>query len=176
MDKIFILPNFQSPFKDTSIFSVEERVTMIDLVISSCNDKKISFLDTELKSSKMAYTIDTISSLKMIMPDSLLYFVLGSDSFFELHRWKSYEKLVEMVHFIIFKRDAVSPLDYDSYLERELPFVSSERFVFLDNDAFNVSSTMVRQKLFQLETISHLVPKSVNSYIESLPRFQEIRK
>ena len=55
-----------------------------------------------------SYSVDTARHWKTLEPGSDLYWILGSDQWVTLSRWKDYRKLAQMVKFLVFPRPEIA--------------------------------------------------------------------
>lgn len=58
----------------------------------------------EIQREGTTYTIDTIKSLQSKYRNTEFYFIIGSDSFYNIHKWKNYKELLSLCKFIVAKR------------------------------------------------------------------------
>ncbi len=93
--------------------------------------------DIELKRGGVSYTIDTVSHFRKKFPKAQLFLIIGEDNVAGLPRWKNIEALEKTAKFIVIERDW-----------------------------FDVSSTLIRQKLEQKKSIRYLTPDGVIRYIK----------
>lgn len=132
-DKIMVIPNKIGHFKsEDDLASWQDRLAMIELGLKDLKGVScpIEINKIELEAKKMIYSIDVIESIKKEYPKAELYFLIGSDQVAKLDYWRKSEKLKTLVTFIVSKRN-----------DR---FKSSELLV-LNNDVYDVSSSLVRQ-------------------------------
>ncbi|WP_169729009.1 nicotinate-nucleotide adenylyltransferase [Desulfatirhabdium butyrativorans] len=186
MDRIVLIPAALPPHKrGRQIASVADRRAMIDLAIGSDPDILVS--DIEILREGPSYTIDTIENLLAAYPctDSL-YLAMGSDAFVELDTWRDWERIPALVSILVLKRPSVETPGnlVDDRVERYLrdvlgygapeqggaqPEVWHHR-VWLPVrvaaiDAMHVSSSDIRQRIRNGESIRDLVPPAVERYI-----------
>jgi nicotinate-nucleotide adenylyltransferase len=67
-----------------------------------------SVSDWELKRQAPSYSVDTARRWRALDPGSDLYWILGSDQWVTLSRWKDYRKLAQMVKFLVFPRPEIA--------------------------------------------------------------------
>ena len=99
-------------------------------------NQKIFLSKLEIEQGKPMYAIDTVKLLLKKYPKDNFFWIIGSDNFKTLNKWKSYEELLDLIPFIIVPRTK------DNY-----------------------SSTIIREKVKNGLSIKGLVPHSVNKYI-----------
>jgi nicotinate-nucleotide adenylyltransferase len=187
MDQIVLIPAAHPPHKrGRQIASVADRRAMIDLAIGS--DPAIRVSDIEILREGPSYTIDTIEDLLATYPQTdRLYLAMGSDAFVELDTWRDWQRILALVSLLVLKRPSVEgrAMVVDNRVERYLqdvlgysapeqgglqqPEVWHHR-VWLPVrvaaiDAMNVSSSDIRQRVQNGESIRDLVPLTVERYI-----------
>ena len=64
--------------------------------------------DWEVKRQAPSYSVDTARHWKAMNPGSDLYWILGSDQWVTLPRWKDYRILAQMVKFLVFPRPEIA--------------------------------------------------------------------
>ena len=109
VDRIVLMPTFQSPHKDAASISAHHRYEMLKRLISELPQSfyhRITYQvsDYELSLKKVTWTYDTVLHVKSLHPNQPVYLILGSDSFFNLHTWKCCSELVAGCSFIVIKR------------------------------------------------------------------------
>jgi nicotinate-nucleotide adenylyltransferase len=121
-------------------------------------DEKIFISTIENVLSKPSYTINTIMRLKEEHPETLFYFCLGEDSLEHFHKWKYYDRILDEVKLLAAKRPGST--------HRNVNPLVSERSLFIEHEAFKISSSEVREKVSKGENIDDCVPVDVRKIIE----------
>lgn len=97
LDRLIIIPAKVSPFKVNSKATASERdrFEMARLCFLPLDSEKchIEVSDIEISKEQTSYTIETINELKKLYPDDELYMYVGSDMFYSLEKWKSFEEI-----------------------------------------------------------------------------------
>ena len=167
LDLLYIIPNSAPPHKsgDESIDS-EHRIKMAELAFSEYSEYNISVSDIEIKRGGKSFTRDTISQIKEEMRDAVIYFLIGTDMFLTLDKWRYPDYLFDNCKFVLFPR---SSGDLDS------PEVREKRYFYLDEydqwvdtialEPFEVSSTKIRSLIHEGKSASDLLPDRVHEYI-----------
>jgi len=179
LDKVYFIPSARPPHKTKrELAPFVHRYAMVAL---ACADHA-GFVPSLAEAAPARathhafYSIDTVRRFRREFPHDHLYFILGADSFLEIATWKSYETLLEACDFIIasrpgFRLDALRLVIPPELLGRApthdghaialrktlvhmLPTVSS-----------HISSTEIRQRRKNGQSIHGLVPPRVEEYI-----------
>ncbi|MGD6818179.1 nicotinate-nucleotide adenylyltransferase [Metabacillus sp. 113a] len=152
LDEIWFMPNSLPPHKqDEDHSSPAHRYEMLRLAISGEEGFKIEPI--ELERSGPSYTYDTIVLLKEKYPEHRFSFIIGADMIEYLPRWNRVEELLSLVRFI-----GVGRPGYSSEGEYGI--------VIVDVPQFDVSSTLIRQRLENGETTNFLLPEKITRYIK----------
>lgn len=167
-DKIYIVPTYHTPAKEKPIFSNQSRLEILNVAINSmleCGFNRSLLIDTfEIDKGRQVYAIETVTYFKRLFPNENLNFVMGTDCFFNLHTWKQYKELMEMVLFYVVKREQVADTTYESYINNFFR-ADKSKFKFIDNEIKEISSTEVRSQLSNV-TWQLFVPKQTIPLIE----------
>ncbi len=154
IDKIIFIPTGNSPHKNT-LLNAEHRYNMTKLAIEDNDDFLIS--DIEISKKEKCYTIDTLKQIKsMLNKEATLYFITGTDSINQINTWKEYEKLFDYASFI-----AVERLGYK--INEDL--LKNDKIHFCKTQYIQISSTDIRERLYNNKNVSYLLPKNVLKYI-----------
>jgi nicotinate-nucleotide adenylyltransferase len=110
------------------------------------------------------YTSDMVRLLQNEAgPNTEIYFLMGMDSLRDLPTWHEAVWLVEHVRLVALSRHDVK-LDWES-LEAALPGIRS-RVIILDMPELEISSHVIQQRVRNGQPIRHMVPRSVEAYIQ----------
>src|ERR1700677_505803 len=115
LDTVLFAPVGAQPLKpEGSAASFEDRVAMTRLAIEGEPGFVVSLVDAPKSTgsgSKPNYTLETLEGLRAeFKPDSILYCLMGSDSFFALRRWHRAAEIPYAASLIVASRPG-QPLD-----------------------------------------------------------------
>lgn len=162
LDEIIFVPTGNPPHKD-NIVNSKNRYEMTSLAISDNNFFSIS--DVEVVKKDTCYSIDTVLSLKKLYSGKF-YFIIGSDTLFQLKTWKKLDELSKEVEFICSLRPEYTD---DKTLEIELNFLK-KNFNTTVNIAktpqYEISSTELRDRILNGKSVKYLIPDRVKKYID----------
>ena len=153
LDKVLFIPAGSPWMKsDKVITESEHRLNMVNLAIE--NNPSFYSSDIEIERQGNTYTIDTLKELGVDKLKKEYYLILGSDSYKEINRWKNPEKIIEMVGIILFNRNGDPPPE------------TINHSVFIIKEAIeDISSTIIRTKVKNKDSLQGLVPQNVEEYI-----------
>ena len=150
---IFIPTNLPPHKKSFKVAPARHRYNMLKLAIGS--DKNFKLSDIEIKRKGRSYSVDTMKVLRKKYEKPIeLFFITGSDSLKELRRWKNLKEFSRLCKFIVVKRPG--------FKMEDIP----RRFVMLDINAEDISSTDIRRRIKNLRSIDKMVPGKVKGYIK----------
>lgn len=160
LEKVFFIPVKRHPFKDNDFIAHDDhRYRMIQLAIS--DNKHLAVSDIELKSDGISYTVETIEKIRNEYPEERwdIYFLMGMDNLNQLHRWREPETLVKMCKVVVFSRPGFEPR------KEAQKFLDSVQII--PTPLLEISSTQIRNRIKQAQTVRYLVPPRVESYIRT---------
>lgn len=192
LDVVHLIPSAIPPHKIPGILApAKERFEMVQQAIANISGLVAS--DVELARDGKSFSIDTIRHFKnLIDENTALYFIMGSDAFFDIDTWKNSVEIFKLTDIIIMRRagDSRQLKEIESFLKN---MISSEYTIPQEKGikTFNhthqsanivtharlktvhlctvpeiyISSTQIREKIRKRESIKGLVPPSVESII-----------
>ena len=161
-EKIIVIPAFHSPFKEAFADTTDQdRLTMLELAFK--NHPYVEIEKCEIERGGISYTIDTMKYLqeklkKQGMDFEKLSLVIGSDLISSFHKWKNAENLASLVDIVLAKR----PLEDINFQELNFPYSHKE----INNDLYDISSSMIRKRIQNQESVVELLPEDVFKYIK----------
>ena len=155
-DKILFIPAYKPPHKN-HITSVEKRVDMLRLAIDENPNFDIS--DIELDRKGISYSIDTIQAIKesMNLPHDKCYFLVGTDTLLDFHKWKKPKEILNRCQVIVAVRPGFRPSDLEPWILHKVHFANVPRF--------EISSKTIRTRWVENKTIRYMVTLPVWDYI-----------
>lgn len=158
-DKLIFIPAYNPPHKNLDIALASHRLNMVKLATQ--NNDKFEVSDIEYKLKGKSYTYNTICELyKKYDVEGKINFIIGTDAFKNITKWFNADKLKELVKFIVFSREEnLCKSDYDTMFEKGYDFVF-ETLSFED-----ISSSSIREKVKNGESITGLVEEKTEEYI-----------
>ena len=164
LEKVIFIPTGKPPHKEEeNISSMDYRYDMTLLAINQNPYFHLSSIEIEREGT--TYTIDTIKSLRTKYKNFEFYFIIGSDSFFNIHKWKDYEELLSLCKFIIVKRPDTDNLRLE-YRVKEFNQKYRDSIYILEAPLIDISSTRTRNRVKRGLSIKYLVPDAVELYIK----------
>ncbi|ETP73796.1 nicotinate/nicotinamide nucleotide adenylyltransferase [Lachnospiraceae bacterium JC7] len=164
LDEVWFMPAKDPYFKKKkNVTPARFRAEMTSLAVFGREGFEMS--DFELLRDGETYTAETLEKLNELYPDIHFYFIVGSDSMYQIETWWRPETIMKLATLVVAERE---------YPERQRSFMDqvaylSEKFGadirVLDFEESDISSTMIREMAARGEDISGLVPEAVALYI-----------
>ena len=159
LQEMLIIPTAQSPHKEMTSVSFEERMEMCRLAFEDDNNFTVS--DIEGKLGGTSYTINTVRALKEIYPKNTeFYLIIGGDMLFYFDKWYRHEALLKECHVIAAARES------DSYADMLECANELGRVKVLNLPVIEVSSTELREKIAKNEDTGDMLTEKVRAYID----------
>ena len=130
IEKVILIPTFLNPFKSTSFLDSSLR---LELCKSFFKNVEVSTYEVDQKRSVTSY--ESVIHFKSLGYENI-YLIIGADNLEKLSTWASYDKLKELVNFVVATRDNL-PID--------------SKYIKLNVDA-KISSTQEREKMQDMQT------------------------
>jgi len=185
-ERVLLVPCAAPPHKVRSDLSpAEHRLAMLRLAARSREWLDVS--EVEIDRGGISYTVDTLRELARSSPRAAPLFIMGMDSLFEIHTWKSHVELLREFDLVVVDRPgrdlgrAREELDAE-VIRRLVPVVFSDgaaaglpgpppgrggRVYHLPIPPLAVSSSEIRFEAARGATLDGLVPPSVARYIRT---------
>lgn len=154
--------------------SMFHRFAMAALAVSDLEGVCVS--DEELRAEGPSYTALTLERLAARGVDrSEIFFITGADAFAEIETWYRYPAVLDLAHFVVISRPGVpvaTLVNRLPQLQKRLRGMNTatlsldEPAIFLVDAATpDVSSTDIRRRLREGDSITGLVPQLVERHI-----------
>ena len=155
LDRLVFVPAAESPFKIQNHSAPSgDRLAMLRLAIAG--EDRFSVDPLEIERGGISYSIDTVKMFRNRDPGAELFFLVGEDNADRLTEWHRFEELKKLVSFVVLSRS-------EDFQSPEYPVVQRR---------IEISSTEIRNRVANQESITYLVPESVKHYIEQHQLYQ----
>lgn len=104
VDVIVIMPTYLNPFKSHFTADASTRLHWLRKLYNE--DEKVVVSDFEVSQNRAVATIESVRVLQKEY--DTVYVVIGADNLASLSQWHEYERLQEMVTFIVVTRDNIA--------------------------------------------------------------------
>jgi nicotinate-nucleotide adenylyltransferase len=162
MDKVIFIPTGNPPHKSKrEVIAAADRYDMVKLAIKNNDGFEVS--DMEIKRAGHTYTYDTLLELHNIYYETQFYFIIGFDTLKEMDSWKKVNEVCSMTKFIVVNRGNTSKELKEEISIKETTYEC--KLSLVDIPDIKISSTGIRDRIKNNETIKYLVPSEVEGYI-----------
>lgn len=164
LDEMIFVPAYIAPHKigiETAL--PEDRLEMVKLAVNG--NKNFIVSDIELTRKGISYTYETLKEFRRKKgSDVELFFVIGMDSLLELDTWHNVEGILELATIIV----ATRPGFEKAVAEASKTYCKDgqERIKYLNAPGLGISSTEIRRKIQNQNSLEDLLPSSVIRYIK----------
>ncbi len=163
LSRVLLLLTGNPPHKSSSILApVQDRLNM--LILASGAHSFLEASNLELSRSGIIYTVDTLQQLTAKQPNAEFYFMIGSDTLFELESWKSIEEVFRLTNFICVPRPGNSLFQIIMEIDR-LNRQYGEHIKLSAYSGIPVSSSEIREAIKKNRHPVENLPREVEDYI-----------
>ena len=173
LNRVIFIPARLPPHKAQPIVEPADRLQMVRLAVA--DDDRFLVCDCELCRAEPSYTIDTVQQFQQSLDAGThLFWLIGSDMLADLPSWHEVGRLLDMVDIIVVARAAQPPADFSALN----PTLTTEQINRIQTHAIQVplidiSSTMVRERIGQGQSVRYFLPESVEQYILKHKLYQQ---
>ncbi|MFV0260881.1 MAG: nicotinate-nucleotide adenylyltransferase [Kluyvera sp.] len=175
LSRVIIMPNNVPPHRPQPEATSEQRKLMVELAIA---DKPLFVLDErELRRDTPSFTADTLQEWRAEQgPDKPLAFIIGQDSLLTFPSWHRYETILDNAHLLVTRRPgyplAMQQEEHQHWLDRHLTNNIEDlhnqpagKIYLAETPWFDVSATLIRERLERDEPCDEMMPEAVLTYI-----------
>jgi nicotinate-nucleotide adenylyltransferase len=177
LDEMLFVPVAVAPHKPVrQILLFENRWRMLQLALAG--NARFRLSDIEKRMPGKSYTVHSLKQLRKENPGAELFFLVGSDAFFEMDTWYEFKEIFRLAGIVVLCRPECCEnemLEFVSKRVSELYRIVPENREIrhpvlcsvygLQNTRIDISSTRIRELAAEGRSVRYLVPDSVWSYI-----------
>jgi nicotinate-nucleotide adenylyltransferase len=122
--------------------------------------------------------VDTLLALSEVEPGTSLYFILGIDTYREIHTWRDAARIFEIANLVVTNRPGYGAEPSITHLPvaareafcydpatRSYRHQSGTTLRFLSITGLDISATEIRARLQRGDSVRYLLPSEVERYI-----------
>lgn len=183
LDHVLFVPAYLSPHKlDSEPAPPQHRLAMLRLALGA--NPFFSISEVELEKKEISFTIDTLSQLTALHPDTDFFLIMGIDAFMGIKTWKSVHRLLGMCHVVVATRPGFKEGIEDSLKNlaagQESMYSPATRkegvtvfhhleknttLNFFDLPPLDISSSVIRTKIHRHQETKNMLPPEVENYM-----------
>lgn len=150
VDEVWMMISPLNPFKQgsTDILPDNMRLALTEKALEG--EERIVASDYEFHLPKPSYTWNTLQHLSCDYPDREFILLIGGDNWAHFERWRNWKDILRTYDVVVYPRD-----NYQGTVDCPL---------------LDVSSTQIRQRVRQGESISGMVPDSIAAMVNDYYR------
>lgn len=164
LDEVRLVPVSDPPHRnldDDANPGAELRLAMTKLAVIGQPGLLVSSI--ELDREGTSYTVDTLAALNDREPDADFTLIIGADQAMSFGNWREPERIAGLADIAIAARvehnreEAIAEVERATGGRSPLPF---------DMPRIDVSSTLIRDRVYRGSSVSHFVPAGISELIE----------
>ena len=175
LERVLLVPSRLPPHRPGEpLASPFHRFAMAALCASDCEWMSVS--DHELQTPGPSFTARTLDHLRATgLRSSQMFFITGADAFAEIETWHRYPEVLDLAHFAVVSRPGARvdslPLRLPSLQSRFTVTAArdsanvAQRIFLIDAETPDISSTDVRRRLANGESVTGLLCPAVERHI-----------
>lgn len=168
LDQVVWVPAGDPPHKEGALADQEHRYSMALLATATHPAFEVSRF--ELERTGPSYSLYTIQHFREQHAEAELFFIIGADAVLDLLTWYRHDEVMQLCRFIALARPG-----YDlERLKTVLPGEYLQRIEILDAPGIDLSSTIVRERVWREASIRYLVPEAVEAYIRKCGLYRTV--
>lgn len=163
LDEIWWVVSGNPPHKEDAITGRILRYQMCHIALEHEQDMLLK--DFEMYRTRQCYSYELLTSLHQLFPEHKWYFIMGEDSLIQFSTWRHPEIIAKLAALVIAIRTMDTSATTIEDTARRIQNRYHANVFLLDTKNVPVSSTQLRQMVYEGKCISELVPQSIEDYI-----------
>lgn len=163
LDKVMFIPTGRVVYKSESGRADGlHRYEMLKTVVK--RNPGFCITDMEIAQDETTYTANTLRRLSDALPDTKLYFIVGADSLDYMDKWYRPDVIFSLCTIAVMRRSVIA----EDRLADKIRYLTAEfgaDICTVDMPGIDVSSTEIRRRIKDGETIRYLCDDEVIEYI-----------
>lgn len=152
LDEIWFIISPQNPFKKSGDLLPEKtRFEMTAIALN--NEEHLVASDYEFGLSRPSYTWNLLEHLKQDYPEHEFVLIMGADNWMVFDKWNHSSEILKNYRILVHSRDDIC---IDSV---------PDNVHVVNAEPYNISSTMIRQRVREHLSIRGLVPESIEDIV-----------
>jgi len=167
LDEVWLIPAAVPPHKQSrQRASGKARLEMLELALAGSDRLRASPL--EIDRGGVSYTVETLAAIREQHPAAALFLLLGADALFDLPTWREPARICELALPVIVRRGGSPEPDLSVLAPLVSPARLNEiRAVQVQMPLMELSSTDLRERAGQGQSLRYRTPRAVEKYIQT---------
>ena len=163
LERVIFIPSYITPLKDRKLeASDKNRFEMTKL--STKDNMKFEVSDFEISNEGVSYSYNTVKYFSELYKNEKIYFIIGTDRAKDLKKWYNIDELLKLVTFVFVARDEE---DLYKIVDGDV-FYKSISYEIMKSPIIEISSSFIRDKIKNKNSIKYMITDECRSYIEEL--------
>lgn len=163
LDKILFIPTGDPPHKNQKkITDKKDRYAMTKLAVQDNPDFMLSSIETDRETT--CYTADTAAELEKLYPGTDFYYIVGADALRDMAGWRNPVEFLSKLHILAVDRVTEDNVDTE-VAAQALRDTFDAKIDVLHLPLIEISSTEIREKLKNRQSVRYMLPDAVIDYI-----------
>ena len=154
--------NQPSHRSDARLTPAALRAEMVDLATREHPGLRLDRV--EIERGGVSYTAETITQLRAAHPDWQLHLLMSLEWLPHFHTWRDYRTILEQTTLVLANRGA-QPFPERESLVEQLGAAAVERLRFVQMPEIGISSSDIRRRVRQGQSIRFMTPPAVERFI-----------
>ena len=172
LNRMLLLPCNQPVHRQPLYYTASQRLEILNLGLKDFSELEVD--TSEIDRGGDSYMIDTLKNLKIKLNNESICLVIGMDSFVNFKTWKNWDEFSKIIHLVVLPREGEQPLlkGLETFeVSSDIKQIKSEAnglLYFSNIEMINISSTAVRSRISENQSLDKFLPKSVINYLNNL--------
>ena len=163
LERVIFIPSYITPLKDRKLeASDKNRFEMTKL--STKDNMKFEVSDFEISNEGVSYSYNTVKYFSELYKNEKIYFIIGTDRAKDLKKCYNIDELSKLVTFVFVARDEE---DLYKIVDGDV-FYKSISYEIMKSPIIEISSSLIRDKIKNKNSIKYMITDECRSYIEEL--------
>lgn len=172
LDHLIVIPAKIQPFKvGQAVVDAAHRLKMASLAFE--DEEKISVSDLEIKMDDISYTIHTLTEIKKQYPNAYIAFIIGTDAFLKVEKWRAASEILTDYSFIVGTRPGYKAEELSACIVKYTEVYNTD-IRTIDNRQWSISSTQIKERIRAGKSCKNLIPDAVERYIAVNGLYREL--
>lgn len=168
LDEVWLVVSPQNPFKQkSSLLADYHRLAIARIAVE--DNPKVRVSDVEFSLPKPSYTINTLLALEEKHTDHQFALVMGEDNLRTLHKWKSFDEIVNRHKIYVYPRVLTIQEKEDMKPHRvRAELRDHQNVIQVDAPVMKLSASFIRKAIKEGHDVRYLLTEAVCNYIAEM--------